>query len=84
MAYTSRTWALIKKHTLNRLQLVQNWVLCIIGGYDLCTRIEQRHFNNKIPTQKLHQTYDFLNCMHLRKPAEVAAVLNNIGAINRI
>ena len=63
MTYASPAWAFISKSNLNRLQVVQNRALRIIGGYDWYTRKEPLHFDNeilmfnsfiKILTSKLH------------------------------
>ena len=48
MTYASPAWAFISKTNMNRLQVVQNKALRIIGGYDWYTRTEQLHFDNEI------------------------------------
>ena len=48
MTYASPVWAFISKTNMNRLQVVQNKALRIIGGYDWYTRTELLHFDNEI------------------------------------
>ena len=52
MTYTSSAWAFITKSKLNRLQVVQNRALRIIGGHDRYTHTEKMHFDHKIPMLK--------------------------------
>ena len=52
MTYVAPAWAFIPKTKMERLQIVQNRVLRLIGGYFCYTRIEKMHLDLEIPRLK--------------------------------
>ena len=52
MTYASPVWAFIPKTCMQRLQVVQNRTLRLIGGYDWYTRIDRMHSDLEIPKLK--------------------------------
>ena len=57
MTYASPAWAFIPKASMQRLQVVQNMALRLIGGYDWYARINKMHSDLEIP--KLKKTFGF-------------------------
>ena len=52
MTYASPAWAFIPKTSMQRLQVVQNRALRLIGGYDWYTRINEMHSDLEISKLK--------------------------------
>ena len=52
MTYAAPAWAFIPKTSTQRLQVVQNRALRLIGGYDWYTRINKMHSDLEIPKLK--------------------------------
>jgi len=54
MTYAAPAWAFIPKTKMERLQIVQNRALRLIGGYSRYTRINKMHFDLEIPRLKTY------------------------------
>ena len=52
MTYASPAWGFISKSHMQRLQVVQNWTLRVIGNHDWYTRIDKMHSDTQIPRLK--------------------------------
>jgi hypothetical protein len=65
MTYASPAWAFISKKNSNRLKVVQNRTLRIIGGYDRYTRADKMHFDHEIPKHK-----SYIKCLALKMYAK--------------